>query len=855
MGCANPARELSDIALLYVGGESLTADLADAWAVGRWMENGYGPTECTVTALRGRVRAGQPVTIGRPVRGCEAFIVDESLNEVGAGETGELCIGGPCEARGYRGRDELTAERFPVHARLGRIYRTGDLARRLPSGEFECLGRIDGQVKLRGYRIELAAIESKLAECPGVRAAACAVQGEGVQAALAAHIVPVTVEHVPSVEALSAQLRTSLPEYMIPTRFAVTVQLPTTIGGKLDRKQLPVIDASARGGKREITTPRDAREEVVFDAFRRTLSIAGAFSVHDDFFLDLGGDSLSAVGVVLELRKSADVAVRDLYDARTVAHLAERLGDAREARANPSVEYVPRGRPMLSTTIQCTWIVLMLSVAGAGAYVAIFELLPLLLRDLAPIAAAAVGAALAMFALLMYLPVSVIATVLLKRALVGRYQPARVPAWNGMFTRHWIVTTAARAIPWWLVEGTTLSAVILRALGARIGERVHIHRGVDLWRGGWDLLTIGDDVTLAQDAAIRTVELNDGHLVLGAISIGSGATIDVHSGISPDSEVGRDAYLTSLSWLPSGARIPDGELWDGVPAQRVGISPERPALTRDARLAPALHAVVILGGRAVGWLLALGAPLVAVTYLWTDLPRWLEAPALTFAGLTAVSLCAALSLGVILLLQVLVMRASGRVREGVVSHWSLDGIRIWAKTGTLESAGNWLAGSVFWPWWLQMAGMRIGDDCEISTIIDVLPETLSIGDKSFFADGIYLATLASPRNCDDRADRAGSVKHFSAITYGHCGRSSMARRPLRRRTTAPDPLRRSRPQSAWFGHPPIELPRREVVSADPRLTFRPGPVRAVRSHGSSGSCFGSRCRCCRSLWRASGIRD
>ena len=167
-------------------------DLADLWSAGRRLENGYGPTECTVTVVRTQIFAGIPVTIGRPVEGHTIRIVDEALCEVAIGCEGELCISGIGLARGYRNRPQTTAEKFIDHPQFGRIYRTGDLTRLAPSGDIEYLGRIDGQIKLRGYRVELAAIDALLGQCEGVREAACRVQGEGASQIIAAHIVAIS---------------------------------------------------------------------------------------------------------------------------------------------------------------------------------------------------------------------------------------------------------------------------------------------------------------------------------------------------------------------------------------------------------------------------------------------------------------------------------------------------------------------------------------------------------------------------------------------------------------------------------------------------------------------------------------
>ena len=179
------------------------------------------------------------------------------LQEVPDGQAGELCVAGVGLARGYHRRDELTAQRFRDHPQLGRIYRTGDLVRRNEHGDLEYLGRMDGQVKLRGYRIELEAIDAHLAACPGVRAAACRVQGTGADQVLVAHIVPQAPGDTPSIESLKDSLRRSLPAYMVPSRFAFLEALPTGIGGKLNRNALPDVESAGTQRRRPFVAPRN----------------------------------------------------------------------------------------------------------------------------------------------------------------------------------------------------------------------------------------------------------------------------------------------------------------------------------------------------------------------------------------------------------------------------------------------------------------------------------------------------------------------------------------------------------------------------------------------------------------------
>ena len=154
------------------------------------------------------------------------------------------------------------------------------------------------------------------------------------------------------------------------------------------------------------------------------------------------------------------------------------------------------GSPVLSTVAQSLWLALMLVGSNAVGAGVIVELLPAMLSGLGSAATVFIAPFVSVLGLILFSMIAALGTVLTKWALVGRYQQGRFPVWGAFYTRHWVVTHTARLIPWWLVEGTVFQSVILRALGAQVGSRVYLHRGVDLTSGGWDLLTLGDDVTI-----------------------------------------------------------------------------------------------------------------------------------------------------------------------------------------------------------------------------------------------------------------------------------------------------------------------------------------------------------------------
>ena len=181
---------LASVRTLILGGEICPAKLVERFGAGRRMFNTYGPTEATVVSTISECHAGETVPIGKPLAGYTVAVVDEHLLPVKTGEIGELLIGGAGVARGYIARPELTAERFINHHGLGRCYRSGDLVRADESGNLIFVGRADGQVKVRGFRVELAEIESVLLEQPGIKAAAVAVHDPFGACQLAAFVVP-----------------------------------------------------------------------------------------------------------------------------------------------------------------------------------------------------------------------------------------------------------------------------------------------------------------------------------------------------------------------------------------------------------------------------------------------------------------------------------------------------------------------------------------------------------------------------------------------------------------------------------------------------------------------------------------
>ena len=834
LGRGNPETELPQLSLLYVGGEALPDDVANRWAKGRRLVNGYGPTECTVTSVRATIAPGDPITIGWPVRGLQAWVLNESLNEVEDGEKGELCLGGIGLARGYRNRPDLTELKFPTHPRLGRIYRTGDLVHRAPNGSLFYHGRIDSLVKLRGYRVELEAIEARLAECDGVREAACTIQQEGEQQTLIAFVVAEDTHEV-SYDNLKASLRKVLPAYMVPARFATLAELPTTIGGKIDRQRLPLIGVSWRDNEQRITARNQIEARI--EAALREILRSKAISVHDDFFNDLGGDSLHAAELISILRdepSTSSITVRDLYEARTIEALALRARSEENVVDDQRQAVLQRGKPILATALQTAWLLAGIVIGSVASYYAGFEVLPRLVNSLGLIPTLILAPFVLFAALAVYTPIAVLFSVLVKRVLIGQYRPLRAPVWGSFYVRNWMVQRALRIVPWRLIEGTVFQATALRMLGARIGKRVHIHRGVELLQGGWDLLEIEDDVTLSQDASLRLVDFDEGDVIVGGIFLGRRSTLELRAGVGCNTRLDSEAYLTASSFLSDGDRIPRGERWDGIPARPAGKSPSKQVVHTGGRaLSPLSYSLAIVGARlgvSLIFAVAIELPALAVMLIYgvdaESAMNWLFNPTFSVSALIVGSLMAFISVPLAVVLEALALRAMRKVEPGIISRWSMSYVRVCLKTEMLQSASEWLSGTLMWPIWLRFAGAKVGRGCEISAIIDVVPELIEIGDQCFFADGIYLG---------------GPRVHRGAVTLGktqlgentflgnHAVIAVGQQLPedilLGVCTVADEEL--IRPGTSWFGLPPFELPRREIVEVDRRYTHDPPLIRYV----------------------------
>ena len=351
----------SSVRVVGLGGEAIPALLLERLGKlshVRKVYNYYGPTETTVYSMVARVMGpGSPSrdplcdrgrNLGYPIRNTRIYVLDQCGRPVPLGAPGEIFIGGIGVTRGYLGAPELTAERFRpdpwADESTARLYQTGDLGLRLPDGSVEFLGRRDHQVKLRGHRIELGAIEAELARHPALQDAIVIAReaAPGIQH-LVAYLIPKSLETVPTQAELRAFLEPKLPEYMIPVAAVAIESRPISPSGKLDRNALPAVSFASEQERIEPVTDLEEKLKRIW------VEVLG----HDDFgvtdnFFEIGGHSLATIRLVSRIEQTLDLArqfpVSDLFQAPTIRALAAMMSDGKDhSRLESVVPLQPLG--------------------------------------------------------------------------------------------------------------------------------------------------------------------------------------------------------------------------------------------------------------------------------------------------------------------------------------------------------------------------------------------------------------------------------------------------------------------------------------------------------------------------------
>ena len=756
--------EVSTVRLLIVGGEACPAQLIQQWANGsRRMFNTYGPTEATVIATWTECHRDQPVTIGRALPGYSAVIVDEQMRAVATGQEGELLLGGIGLSSGYVGLPELTREKFIpdpfAKSDESRLYRTGDLCRFNADGDIEFLGRIDGQVKLHGYRVELSEIEAVLVDHESVRAAAVTVREDvpGVKQ-LVAYIVP-REGAVVDEDALKGFARNRLPPYMVPALIETLSELPTLSSGKVDRRSLPVPrPREAAVVNDEGFTPSEAALLAVW----RRLFAPQTVSVSDNFFLDLGGDSVSAAGMISELRtrpEFREASMVEIYLHPTIRELAPRLSrDATDVRTDAiregeapaesasrtAARQEPRphvaNEPLTSSAkfticgvVQLLGLYVVMGLAGAQ-WLAPYLTYSYLHDSEYSMVESLAGAVVALVTLY---PVLVIVVVAVKWLCLGRVKAGSYPLWGWFYMRWWFVRGVESVIPINYLVGTPLLNFYCRLMGVRIGTAVHL--GSESF-GAYDLVTVGDATAISVDSTMLGYSVSDGHLHLGSITIGRGCYVGARTLLRENVRIEDGGRLEDLSMLPSGSVIASGETWRGSPASRCGTGRVVPNDLRRHHGTPVRRFWF-------GFAQAIGVVIVPVLIVASLLPGMALMHHLNAADeyywYLLLSPLVGLSFVLLLATQITLLKwlIVGRVRAGTYPLYGGFSLRKWYVDELLDLSVDVLGplySTLYLTPWYRALGAKLGRFAEVSTASFISPDLLTLGDGSFIADIVSL---------------------------------------------------------------------------------------------------------------------
>ncbi|PJD90756.1 MAG: peptide synthetase [Legionella sp.] len=732
---------VESLRLLILGGEVCTPSIVSPWVrAGLKILNTYGPTEATVVTTVAEYIHDSPVTIGKPLPGYEVVLLNEHLEPVEYGEAGELCISGSGLAKGYINRATITATKFiqNPHDPTKRLYRTGDLAQWDEHGDLMFLGRVDDQVKLRGFRLELNEIETVLMTYPGIKQAVVSVVTQD-EPKLVAYYVTESSKKL-DIQALKTFLSQSLPAFMLPSIYEALHEFPLLPSGKVNRKQLPL--PTSKPQSNPYHAPKTALEMKIAQIISEVLKTKKV-SIKDDFFYDLGGHSLTAAAVISQLRKQPEchhLSMLDLYHHRTIEQLAkacDTLSHKTHTAHAPQFQRTSKWSYRLNALGQAWGIISGYALTSwqififLSAYFWVSYRYPLLsLTSIKIFLGLAIAVPLG----------SLLVVIAAKWLLLGRIKPGKHRLWGWFYLRWWFVMRLEQMLfPMHHFVGTPLMTLYHRLMGAKIGKQCHINTP---YLSVHDLITIGDHASVNHDAVLKAYFVEDGWLHLGPITIGSDCFIGVRAVLSIHSGMNAHSVLEDLSMVPSHQILEAHNYYSGSPAQKAPC-PETHITQHAAQRSsqPKLRRFVMGGLQCAAILLVelihyglyfLPLYWIASMYVHTSLIETIfltPFAALMYLGLLCSSIIA-------------FKHISLPTQKGYVDRHSLGWLKHWITLKLLELPEILvMADSLYYPLFLRLLGAKLGHDVEMSEVSHLSPDLLTIHDHGFVA--AYASIAAS----------------------------------------------------------------------------------------------------------------
>ena len=784
-------------------GEAFPSALVEPWTRGRrQIINTYGPTEASTDTSRQSLRPGEPITIGSPFPNVTYVILEvDGPRPLPHGEAGELCIGGVHVVRGYRNLPQLTAQKFITHPQFGRLYRTGDKCKiDIQTQRIHFLGRIDTQLKVRGHRVEVQAVEDILqTQLSEVEAAVLDYQNDTLVAfvaapslstSLVADVAPAPAEWA---ERVIAMLAKQLPPPSVPTRiFLVKKFVMKPLSGKIDRDCLPRLsglmrdigtaaqcpDGDARAGMRDGAQEKASAPDD--PASREVLAICNAVFGRplglDDGFVEAGGHSLLIARLAERLQAAGwTIPVRallsDCNTARKVARRPRALRQESKAamvhvksdphsskHGQPAAEVLSIGYFTASQLLLMT----LLYAPGLVSLVIALDFVDVGALFTTGTVWEFIGAGFAIYLLGLVAPFAILLWVMAIKFFIGgdiyknRVSPGVYPKWSKMHLRIWYIGRLENAVLLALrlmYRSAPLLAFVLRQLGARVGENLQCAHDAHL-SGPLDLICIEDDVAIQTGAYIQTTRWSGQHLHVGPVRLESGCKIGMRAAVSNNLTVGRGSWITPFA--PILASVGAHEMWEGAPARLSGRCTELKRTANYCKYASPIWLLetlnLIMQIFMSFWLII--APTAAISWLLSDMfphadielssEYFRAAPFLQV--LSQVSLYAFMTTG--LTLAVTSLLACLFIRCTPASHglYPSRGLRAALLMYRMQ-AMNRLQRQ--WTWTITgqylraVAGMRLphagGSECDL--MFNLVPELANADSQVFWSNGCFTNML------------------------------------------------------------------------------------------------------------------
>jgi non-ribosomal peptide synthetase-like protein len=833
--------DIPTLRIINAGGEACTRPVLERWSKPgkNIFYNSYGPTETTVTTTLIALKPGDAISIGNPLPNYHLAIVDDNLNLMARGESGELIITGPGVGEGYIQLPELTAKKF-VDKPSGldelpgnRLYRSGDSAIIHLDNSIEFQGRFDDQVKLRGYRIELGEIENQLSQQTGVMAAAVVVvKDNNGQDELVGYVQTgkVGVE----MQSLRAELAKVLPPYMVPGIIVSLAEMPRLPSGKINRKQLPIPEAflvqtNASAKTDEPVVAEGPVSERVLSVLKKIFP-ARVIDLNMDFFNDLGGHSLLAASFVSRLRKEAGLSrasLRDVYQQRPLKALVahwEVASDKEAAKARAPFAAIPARRYLLCWLAQS---VALLFIFGLFAGLVFFPYLGYyFVQQRTSSHAYAILAAFCFF--LVMPPLFTFLGILTKWLVIGKIKEGDYPLWGTYYFRWWLSKTVQELIPIQFLNGTPIYPVYLRMLGVKVAKDAQLSA---IKIGAEDLVEIGSDVSISSQVLLNNVTVSGGIMHIRKISIGAHSYIGTSAVIGGGATLEDWSELQDLSYLPEGKTIRSGEIWNGSPAQKIDQKPidelPKPPVISDAKHN---RYSILFSVLLTIFPFAVLLPLFPVLYIINELDN--SSGDYDFSYMVYMPL---LTLFYQLLFMVMTAVFSRVLLRGIkpgrypVHSWIY--VRKWLADQFMSLSLIVLHpvyATVYVASFFRALGAKVGRRAEISTAASVTHPMLKIGEGAFIADAVQLGEAdvrAQYLILEETSIGANSFVGNSALIpqgYKLPGNILIGVLSTPPKASQLDP---DKPND-WFGSPPIALPKRQESQVFPvSLTLRPSRLR------------------------------